>query len=225
MKSVFKSLPVIGALLLVAGCAFGLLSLSATSGKNSATYRQAVVTPSESVSNAVLFFWYGCPHCKHLEERFRQEQGAQQINLALGAEHAEFEKVPAPINDVWELHARLFYALSHAGVSDETHWKVMNVIQDESLNSNLKIMSAIPSFIGFEKSVNPDFSADSSVVSADLYSPATDAAISRAKKLVAQLGIVGVPSMLVNQHDVLELGRGLSYDDILPETLRLLKLP
>jgi thiol-disulfide isomerase/thioredoxin len=225
MKSLFKPLPVIGALLLVAGGAFGLLSLSTSSGANPPAYRQAVVAPAESVSKAVLFFWYGCPHCKRLEEKFRQEHGTQQINLSLGAGHAGFEKVPAPINDVWELHARLFYALSHAGVSDETHWKVMNVILDEGLNSHLKIMSAIPSFIDYEKSLNPGFSADPSVVSADLYSPATDAAIARAKRLVAQLGVVGVPTMLVNQHDVLELGRGLNYDDILPETLRLLKLP
>lgn len=225
MKSVFKPLPVIGALLLVAGCAFGLLSLPTSQAGKTPAYRQAVVPPSQALGNAVLFFWYGCPHCKHLEERFRQEHGVQQINLALGSGAAQFEKVPAPINDLWELHARLFYALSHAGVSDETHWKVMNDIQDEGLNSHLKIMSAIPIFIDYEKSLNPDFSANPSVVSADMYSPVTDLAIARAKKLVTELGIVGVPTMLVNQHDVLELGRGLNYENILSETLRLLKRP
>ena len=86
-----------------------------------------------------VFFWYGCPHCKNLEQAFIDQDITGKVRAQLGREDA-YEKVPAIVNDLWELHARLYFALKKHGFSDHSHLGMMNQIQAHqptSVQSNL----------------------------------------------------------------------------------------
>lgn len=49
------------------------------------------------------FFWYGCPHCYHLEPHMQKWAKTRPADVA-------FFQTPAAMNPVWEVGARGFYA-------------------------------------------------------------------------------------------------------------------
>lgn len=62
----------------------------------------------------VELFWYGCPHCYHFEPHLKAWKADKP-------EHVQFRYLPAVFNDLWALHARVFYAFEHMGVFDQLH--------------------------------------------------------------------------------------------------------
>jgi len=59
-------------------------------------------------------FWYGCPHCFHLEDDLEP----WKKNLA---EDVAFEGVPAMFGRAWVSHAQLYYVADVLGVLDQVH--------------------------------------------------------------------------------------------------------
>ncbi|MFN2348316.1 MAG: thiol:disulfide interchange protein DsbA/DsbL [Thioalkalivibrio sp.] len=59
-------------------------------------------------------FWYGCPHCYHFEPHVQAWKDGKP-------EHVQFEYLPAVFNDLWALHARVFYAAEAIGKLDSLH--------------------------------------------------------------------------------------------------------
>lgn len=205
------------------------LSTSATEGKASASafvvtphYRSVQISAADAPSSdAVLFFWYGCPHCRRVEQIFRRESAEQKINALLG-KGQHFIKVPAPINEMWEMHARLYYALEHLGVSSDTHWYVMNSIQDNGLYAFSQLSERLTEIAQYVTEHNPGVVTDAAQISADMQSSETDKDIAKAKALLNAAGLQGVPAMLVNKSKLIELGNRTGYDQMLPGTLTLL---
>ena len=137
-------------------------------------------------SDAVLFFWYGCGHCREVERIFRAESADQKITALLkNGEH--FLKIPAPFNPTWEMHARLYYALDHLKVSSDTHWFVMNLIQDKGLHTSARLSGALAEIARYVASHNPGVMTTADKLAADMNSPQTDAEI-RAAKQLGQIG-------------------------------------
>lgn len=60
------------------------------------------------------FFWYGCPHCFLLEPHM-------QTWLKKLPSDVRFVRTPSPINPVWEVGAKAYFASEALGVRQYTH--------------------------------------------------------------------------------------------------------
>lgn len=84
-----------------------------------------VQAPAGKVEVAELF-WYGCPHCYHLEptiSKFLQKKPA----------NVEFRRVPATLSPRWAFHARLFYVgqMLDPDGSKHVHTKIFEALQKQ----------------------------------------------------------------------------------------------
>jgi thiol:disulfide interchange protein DsbA len=70
------------------------------------------------------FFWYGCPHCFHLEPEMHEWLKQQGDNI-------EFRMVPSPLNPKWAIHAQFFYAAEAIGVLDKLHTPLFKAMHEE----------------------------------------------------------------------------------------------
>jgi len=75
------------------------------------------------------FFWYGCPHCFHLEP----ELNAWVKKLP---KKVVFKRVPGVLNDGWMPLARAYYALEAVGLQEKLHAAVFRAIQVDHLDLN-----------------------------------------------------------------------------------------
>jgi thiol:disulfide interchange protein DsbA len=69
-------------------------------------------------------FWYGCPHCYHLEEPL-------QAWLKGKGDAVRFERIPAPFNEQWARHARAYYAAELHGVAEQAHGAFFRRIHEQ----------------------------------------------------------------------------------------------
>jgi len=67
------------------------------------------------------FFWFGCPHCFHLEEPLAK----WRANLPADV---NFVQTPAPMNDNWLPHAHAFYVAESLGKLEEIGPKLFNAL-------------------------------------------------------------------------------------------------
>ncbi|AXH59509.1 hypothetical protein [Pseudomonas amygdali] len=181
-----------------------------------------VIAPQSIPSDAVFLFWYGCPHCRAVESIFDKNDADAKFSQAMGGKQM-LAMIPVPINEVWETHARLFYALSHAGVSAQTHRLMMATIQDKQLVTKADMKQAIAVALAAESQAGHPVNFSAEAVFTDLDSKQTDEQISLAKSLVAQIGLKGVPTLLLKKSVVLELGNGMNYDNFLPTAIDILR--
>ncbi|PIE47621.1 MAG: disulfide bond formation protein DsbA [Gammaproteobacteria bacterium] len=70
------------------------------------------------------FFWYGCPHCYHLESHMDKWAKNKPNDVA-------FFLTPAALNPVWETSARGFYAAQLMGYQGKTHHKLFNAVMEK----------------------------------------------------------------------------------------------
>jgi thiol:disulfide interchange protein DsbA len=74
----------------------------------------------------IEFFWYGCPHCYHMEDLVNN----------LVKEHKDtinFKRYPV-IFPRWESGAQLFFTIEEMGLVEKLHTKIFNTIQKEHIN-------------------------------------------------------------------------------------------
>lgn len=71
-------------------------------------------------------FWYGCPHCLHLEPTISKFLKNKPANV-------EFRRVPATLSPRWAFHARLFYVgqMLDPDGSKNVHTKIFDAIQKQ----------------------------------------------------------------------------------------------
>jgi thiol:disulfide interchange protein DsbA len=229
-----KRLMVAGLALMILGG--GLLALARV-GSNAASHAHSTssstytppyrsVAPAQAGADAVLFFWYGCPHCLKLEEEFRQIDfsGTASSSVTPAGHTAIFTRVPAVLDSSWELDARVYYSLQQLGFSEAGHYRVMKrYVKDRPTDlESLKelLMSGV---LEKERETNPLFRSTADQVISQLYTPAIDTKISESRKLTQAIGLEGVPSILVGKDKLLELGGGLGYHDLMMSALSLLR--
>ena len=75
----------------------------------------------------IEFFWYGCPHCYHLEP---------QVNAWLKTipQDVVFRRVHALPSPAWAPHAQIFHTLQAMGLVDKLHQKVFDAIHKDNIN-------------------------------------------------------------------------------------------
>jgi len=72
----------------------------------------------------IEFFWYGCPHCYHLEPEL--EAWVKKL-----PDDVAFRRVPAVLGPAWELLARAWYTAQVLDVVDKVHQPLFDAIHKE----------------------------------------------------------------------------------------------
>jgi protein dithiol oxidoreductase (disulfide-forming) len=147
----------------------------------------AVLTPPQPVDTpgkieVTEFFWYGCPHCYHLEP---------SVNawLQKKPDDVVFKRVPAVPSKSWESLAVVYYTLEAMGILEKYHQKVFDAIHKDQQNlGNDNVRDKWLAANGIDaakyKEVEKSFSVASKVA--------------RAKQLTAAYKVDGVPRIFVN---------------------------
>ncbi len=161
------------------------LVLAAGSYKEGVEY-QALAVPQPTNDpgriEVLELFWYGCPHCYHLEPEISDW-------LKHKPDDVVFVRMPAVLGPSWELHARAFYTAELLGVIDKIHGPLFERLHKErkpvrntgDLKELFKAQGV--SEADFDKTYN---------------SFAVITKTNRAKQVRELYGLTGVPTLVVN---------------------------
>jgi len=130
----------------------------------------------------IEFFWYGCPHCYHLEP---------QVNAWLKTipQDVVFRRVHALPSPAWAAHAQIFYTLQAMGLIDKLHQKVFDAIHKDNIDlANPKSRDEWLARNGVDPAKYAEVEKSFSV--------ATN--MQRARQMTAQYKVDGVPRVFVN---------------------------
>jgi protein dithiol oxidoreductase (disulfide-forming) len=158
------------------------LSLAAVDeGIDYAVLKPAQPTETGDQIEVLEVFWYGCPHCWHLEPVLDQWVATKPAGVA-------FRRMPAT-GPRWEPHARAYYAAESLGKLDVFHealFKAMQV-QKRSIMSENDLVK----FAG-EIGIDPE------EFRAAYNSFYVEARVRKADEMGRRYGIDGVPALIVN---------------------------
>jgi thiol:disulfide interchange protein DsbA len=130
----------------------------------------------------VELFWYGCPHCFHLEPSLQEWLKAKPKDVL-------FRRMPAVLGDRWALLARAYYAAEALGVLETIHPKLLEAIHEDERQFPDK--AAVQDFFAEQGVKREDFTQvfDSFFVESKLRHATT---------MTERYGIDGVPALVVN---------------------------
>lgn len=141
----------------------------------------------------IEFFWYGCPHCYHMQPYIKSVVDKQKDNII-------YVRFPVPFNR-WESGARLFFALDALGLENKLHDKVFASVQADhgrdSIMDNQKKRMDFMTKNG----------VDAKKVEETLTSMGVAAKMSRAKKMTETYKIQSTPTFMIN--DTYQVAPGL----------------
>lgn len=140
------------------------------------------VVENDAAHEVVELFWYGCPHCYEFEpylEKWQQET-ENSINLV---------RIPAIFNARWEQHARAFYALEIMGELENAHGLMFDGIHEQG--RALADLDSMARFLAAN-------GIDETTFRENFNSFAVETKINRAKQLIRQYQVTGVPAVIVN---------------------------
>jgi len=144
--------------------------------------KNAQPTASEDKIEVLELFWYGCPHCYHLESEL-------DTWLKNKPDDIVFVRVPAILGPSWELYARAFYTAELLGVADKIHKPLFDRIHKEK--KPIRNLQQLKDFFIAQGVSAQDFD--------DTYkSFAVITKTNRAKQASSLYGISGVPALVVN---------------------------
>lgn len=156
-----------------------------------------VDAPADKIEVADVF-WYGCPHCYHLEP------GLQKWKKT-AAEDIQVVSIPAVMNPSWELHAKAFYAAEAMGILDKVHVPLFQAIHDQG--RRLFSEDALLKFFGSR-------GIDVAKFKAAMESMAVATKVKRADKLGKEAALTGVPALIVAGRYRVLSGGVRSYDEM-----------
>jgi protein dithiol oxidoreductase (disulfide-forming) len=129
-------------------------------------------------------FWYGCPHCFHLEPALAKW-------LTHKPDYVAFRRVPAVLGPSWALLAKAYYAAEVLGVADRTHAALFAALHKERLHLFDEISVA-------EWFARQGVGVDKEQFLKALHSFVVDLKVRQAAQLDQRFGIDGVPTFVVN---------------------------
>lgn len=145
------------------------------------------------------FFWYGCPHCYSFEPYVSKWIQSKPDNV-------EFVRIPATFQPLWVLHARAYYALQMLGAGEKIHLKFFSEIHNKK--NYMKTFDAVTVFVqqhGVERSEFIDA----------MNSFTVESNVRKAKKLVTDYKLNGVPAVAVNGKYLISASMAGSYDNMI----------
>ncbi len=139
-------------------------------------------TASADKIEVLELFWYGCPHCYHLEPEL-------EAWLKKKPDDVVFVRMPAILGPPWALHARAFYTAELLGVTDKIHKPLFDRIHKDKKP------------IRNEQQLK-DFFIEQGVSAEDFDKTYNSFAVitktNRAKQAASLYGISGVPTLVVD---------------------------
>ncbi len=129
------------------------------------------------------FFWYGCPHCYHLDPEL-------SAWLAKKPADVDFSRVPNTLGrPEGAIHARAFYIAQTLGIGEKVHKPLFDAIQVQHLPmSSLESIRALFAEVAGTKPAEFDQVSGSFVVEGKLQ---------QAETLARDYGITSVPTIVV----------------------------
>ncbi|WP_110669393.1 thiol:disulfide interchange protein DsbA/DsbL [Salinicola halophilus] len=79
--------------------------------------------PSDQIEVTEVF-WYGCPHCYALESTLND--WVDQL-----PDDVTFDRLAAPLGQVWEQHAKAFYAAESLGIEEDLRQDFFDAIHEK----------------------------------------------------------------------------------------------
>ena len=154
---------------------------AADDGNEFVRLKPAVPTTTGDQVEVVEVFWYGCPHCWHLEPMMKTWIGTLPAGVA-------FRRVPATAGR-WEPHARAYYAAEAMGKLDEFHAALFKAMQVDR-----RPIFKEDDLVKFAGEIGIDEKAFR-----DAYNSFTvETKVRKAEDLNRRYGIDGVPAVIVN---------------------------
>lgn len=92
-----------------------------TAGKDYQLITPPQPTPAGKNIEVLEFFWYGCPHCSHLQPSLHAWLKTKPVDVA-------FRSQPAAFDEGWTQLARTFYAIDTLGAQEKLHAEVFAAI-------------------------------------------------------------------------------------------------
>ncbi len=139
-------------------------------------------TETEGKVEVLEFFWYGCPHCWHLEPSLKQWKTAMPAN-------AQVRRAPAILGPTWEPLARAYFAAELLGKAEELHDPLFEAVQVKK--QRLVDADSISKFVA-TLGVDPEAFKDA------YGSFFVDMQVRKTMELTRIFGIDGVPAIVVN---------------------------
>ncbi len=143
---------------------------------------EPVRTRDATKIEVVELFWYGCPHCYHLEPLSKAWQAKKPADV-------DFWRSPAIFNERWALHAQAFYAAEVLGVGEKVHGPLF-----EALAANPKGLADVEQIA--------DFFATQGVKKEDFMgawaSFGVQSALKQAEARQRAYQVSGTPALIVN---------------------------
>lgn len=147
-----------------------------------------VLPNPETISGDVIvvreFFWYGCPHCYHLEPHMQKWAKTRPADVA-------FFQTPAAMNPVWEVGARGFYAAQQLDAQEKTHQMLFDAVHKDGDRNIISSQQELGNWYASKGIDKAKFDS--------LYNSfAVTTKIERAKAAATRYGLSGVPAVVVH---------------------------
>ncbi len=137
----------------------------------------------------VEMFWYGCPHCYHMEPELEQWKKGLPDDIEVVQIPAVFKDRAGKPNPAWALSARAYYALEALGKARELHPRIFAAIHEQGRRLN-----SVDAFARFVASQGVDEQKFRDAMS----SLAVEAKTRKAIELTEKYGLTGVPALIVD---------------------------
>lgn len=146
--------------------------------------QQAIPTDDPKKVEVTELFWYGCPHCYHLEPRL----AVWVKNLP---KDVVFKRVPAIARPDWAPGAKAYYTLEALGLLDKLHVPLFDAIHKQRglrPNDDAALISWIAEQGGLDrKKVTETYNSFS-----------LNTKLSRAGQVFRASGATGVPALIID---------------------------
>lgn len=107
-------------LLICAGSAHAKIE----AGKDYQKLEQPQVVDNAQKVEVIEFFWYGCPHCIHLEGKLNNWRTTLPKNVV-------FKRIPVIWSEGHAKHAQIYFALEAMGLTNQLHGRVFDAVQGQ----------------------------------------------------------------------------------------------
>jgi protein dithiol oxidoreductase (disulfide-forming) len=145
---------------------------------------QPISTDNPAKIEVMEIFWYGCPHCFHMEEPLN----AWVKKLP---KDVYFKRVPGLPNPSWAPMAKAFYAMETLGVGEKLHTKLFEAIHKQKSLNPLDEKAAIDW-------VTQQGGLDRLKVEQAFKSFTINTDLNRAAQIFRNSGATGVPSLVID---------------------------
>lgn len=166
--------------------------------------------PTDDVDRieVVEIFWYGCPHCYHFEPTLSPwvKSTPKDVN---------FYRLPAVFSELWEVHARAYFAADILNVLEQSHRALFHAMHAEK-----KVINTVDKLAEFYA----QYGVDKDLFKKTYNSFVVNTKVARAKDIVQRYGVEGVPAVVVEGKYLVTGSMAKSYGNMLKITDYLINL-